>query len=149
MDTFGLIPSDVQCLDDGKPAPVFMRCDRGDDPADHHTVVVTQNVTDTYSHSAFEVIDFDYVAMGQQYLQSKGWRHAWGVGRHILGSQIFDYWRDLMAIRLSIRRRCVHRRCRDWLQRSGCCWPLSVGPAGAERLREAENDPGADTESHR
>jgi hypothetical protein len=94
MDTFGLIPSDVQCLDDGKPALVFMRCDRGDDPADHHTVVVTQNVTDTYSHSAFEVIDFDDVAMGQQYLQSKGWRHAWGVGRHILGSQIFDYWRD-------------------------------------------------------
>jgi 3-(3-hydroxy-phenyl)propionate hydroxylase len=94
MDTFGLIPSDVQCLDDGKPALVFMRCDRGDDPADHHTVVVTQNVTDTYSHSAFEVIDFDDVAMGQQYLQSKGWHHAWGVGRHILGSQIFDYWRD-------------------------------------------------------
>ena len=23
-----------------------------------------------------------------------GYRHAWGLGRHIQGSQIFDYWRD-------------------------------------------------------
>ena len=25
---------------------------------------------------------------------SNGYRHAWGIGRHIQGSQIFDYWRD-------------------------------------------------------
>jgi hypothetical protein len=24
----------------------------------------------------------------------KGWKSLWGVGRHILGSQIFDYWAD-------------------------------------------------------
>jgi hypothetical protein len=27
-----------------------------------------------------------------EFLLSKGWELAWGVGRHILGSQIFDYW---------------------------------------------------------
>jgi hypothetical protein len=27
-------------------------------------------------------------------LKEKGRRHEWGVGRHILGSMIFDYWRD-------------------------------------------------------
>lgn len=27
-------------------------------------------------------------------LHERGWTHAWGVGRHILGSQIFDYWQD-------------------------------------------------------
>ena len=27
-------------------------------------------------------------------LAARGYPHAWGVGRHILGSQIFDYWRD-------------------------------------------------------
>ena len=32
--------------------------------------------------------------MGQEYLLSRGWKHAWGMGRHVLGSQIFDYWRD-------------------------------------------------------
>ena len=31
---------------------------------------------------------------GHQVLEKSGRRHEWGVGRHILGSQIFDYWRD-------------------------------------------------------
>jgi FAD binding domain/Glyoxalase/Bleomycin resistance protein/Dioxygenase superfamily len=94
MDTFGLIPSDIQTLKDGSPALAFLRCDRGSDPADHHTIVVSQNVTNTYSHSAFEVIDLDDVATGQEHLLGQKWTHAWGIGRHILGSQIFDYWRD-------------------------------------------------------
>jgi 3-(3-hydroxy-phenyl)propionate hydroxylase len=94
IETFGLIPSDVQCLSADDAALAFMRCDRGDDPADHHTVVVAQNVANGFSHAAFEVIDLDDVALGQEWLLSKGWRHAWGLGRHVLGSQIFDYWRD-------------------------------------------------------
>ena len=31
---------------------------------------------------------------GNQFLKARGHRHDWGVGRHILGSQVFDYWRD-------------------------------------------------------
>ncbi len=31
---------------------------------------------------------------GERVLREHGWEHAWGIGRHILGSQIFDYWRD-------------------------------------------------------
>ena len=31
---------------------------------------------------------------GHDLLQAKDYKHAWGIGRHILGSQIFDYWRD-------------------------------------------------------
>lgn len=94
MDRFGLIPSDIQTLSDGTPTLAFMRCDRGDDPADHHTIVVAQNVTNSYSHSAYEVIDLDDVATGQEHLLAQKWKHAWGIGRHVLGSQIFDYWRD-------------------------------------------------------
>ena len=30
--------------------------------------------------------------MGGAILQEKGFRRAWGIGRHILGSQIFYYW---------------------------------------------------------
>ncbi|MDH7972109.1 bifunctional 3-(3-hydroxy-phenyl)propionate/3-hydroxycinnamic acid hydroxylase [Sphingomonas sp. AR_OL41] len=100
IETFGLIPSDVQYLSAGDPALTFMRCDRGTEPADHHTVVVAQNVTNGFSHAAFEVIDLDDVALGQEWLQAKGWRHAWGLGRHILGSQIFDYWRDPVGDKL-------------------------------------------------
>jgi hypothetical protein len=91
---FGLIPSDVQVLPDGSPAVTFFRLDLGDTPADHHTLAMAQGFMPTYSHSAYEVVDTDAVGMGQRVLRERGWQHAWGIGRHILGSQIFDYWSD-------------------------------------------------------
>ncbi len=91
---FGFIPSDVQVLPDGSPAVAFMRLDLGDTPADHHTLALAQGFVATYSHSAYELVDADAVGMGQRVLRENGWSHAWGIGRHILGSQIFDYWQD-------------------------------------------------------
>jgi hypothetical protein len=32
--------------------------------------------------------------LGHQHLKSKKREAAWGVGRHIMGSQVFDYWKD-------------------------------------------------------
>ena len=90
--TLGLIPSDVQALPDGRPAVAFLRCDRGDQPTDHHTFVVARLPVMDFEHAAFEVPDLDEVGMGGQILREGGFRHAWGIGRHILGSQIFDYW---------------------------------------------------------
>jgi hypothetical protein len=92
--TFGFIPSDVQVLPDGSPLVTFMRLDLGAQPADHHTMAIAQGFTPGYSHSAYEVVDPDAVGMGQRILREHGWKHAWGIGRHILGSQIFDYWQD-------------------------------------------------------
>ncbi|MEZ4432650.1 MAG: VOC family protein [bacterium] len=94
IDRFGLIPSDVQILDDGTPALVFMRCDRGAEPADHHTLVIGRSIEARFNHAAFEVDDLDALAMGQRVLRERGWRHGWGIGRHLMGSQLFDYWRD-------------------------------------------------------
>lgn len=91
---FGLIPSDVQVLPDGSPAVVFFRLDLGDTPADHHTLAMAQGFMPAYSHSAYELVDADAVGMGQRVMREKKWQHAWGIGRHILGSQIFDYWQD-------------------------------------------------------
>lgn len=91
---FGLIPSDVQVLPDGSPAVVFLRLDLGEQPADHHTVAIAQGIVDAYSHSAYELIDADALGIGQRVLREAGYRHAWGIGRHILGSQVFDYWYD-------------------------------------------------------
>lgn len=91
---FGFIPSDVQVLPDGSPAVTFMRLNLGAEPADHHTLAIAQGFAAKYSHSAFEVVDADAVGMGQRVLRDAGWTHAWGIGRHILGSQIFDYWQD-------------------------------------------------------
>ncbi|HDQ4563228.1 VOC family protein [Pseudomonas aeruginosa] len=91
---FGFIPSDVQVLSDGSPAVTFLRLDLGDTPADHHTLAIAQGFMAAYSHSAYELVDADAVGMGQRVLRESGWKHAWGIGRHILGSQIFDYWQD-------------------------------------------------------
>ena len=94
MQHFAFIPSDVQVLPDGSPAVAFMRLNLGDTPADHHTLALAQGVMPTYSHSAYELVDTDAIGIGQHLLREKGWQHAWGIGRHILGSQIFDYWND-------------------------------------------------------
>ena len=45
-------------------------------------------------HSAYQVADLDALAAGGEYLRDRGYRRSWGIGRHIQGSQIFDYWRD-------------------------------------------------------
>lgn len=90
----GLIPSDVQVLSDGTPIVTFMRLDLGDTPADHHTLAIAQGFMNGYNHSAYEVVDIDALGMGQRVLREQGYRHAWGIGRHILGSQLFDYWND-------------------------------------------------------
>ncbi|HKM64534.1 MAG TPA: VOC family protein [Acidisphaera sp.] len=94
MRMFGFIPSDVLCVPDATPAGAFMRLDRGATPSDHHTLFVCLGPGADIDHAAFEVIDLDAVEVGQQVLKAGGYRHAWGVGRHLLGSQIFDYWRD-------------------------------------------------------
>jgi hypothetical protein len=94
MRHLGLIPTDVQCLSNGKPALAFMRTDRGKEPSDHHAFVVATGFRDDFLHCAFEVLDVDELGQGHQVLKHGGWKHAWGIGRHLLGSQLFDYWRD-------------------------------------------------------
>lgn len=94
-DTFGLIPSDIQILPDSKePVIVFLRCDLGNQLTDHHTIVIATGAEDRLEHCAFELEDLDEVAKAREWLLEKGWKPAWGIGRHLLGSQIFDYHRD-------------------------------------------------------
>ena len=93
---FGLLVSDEVRAPDGTLAALFVRCDRGAEPVDHHMLNFASipGVLPKYHHAAFEVADFDDLMAGSHHLEAKGYRHDWGVGRHILGSQVFDYWRD-------------------------------------------------------
>lgn len=92
---FGLIASDVELLPSTtEPLIAFLRCDRGADPADHHSVVIAFGPEDAFDHAAFETLDLDAVGLGAEWLQRQGWIKSWGVGRHILGSQIFCYHYD-------------------------------------------------------
>jgi len=41
------------------------------------------------------VQDIDDVFMGHEHLAHSGkYEHMWGIGRHLLGSQVYDYWAD-------------------------------------------------------
>ncbi len=77
----------------------FLRCDRGAEHTDHHTVGLAQVPPGAplgVHHASYETLDLDSMGMGAEWLKEKGWdkQHVWGIGRHMLGSQVFDYWRD-------------------------------------------------------
>ncbi len=94
MTNFGYLPSDLLQTASGVTGLGFFRFNRGDKPADHHALAIAFGPTPAILHISTETIDTDAVGQGQNYLRAQGWRHFWGIGRHILGSQIFDYWKD-------------------------------------------------------
>jgi len=94
-EKLGFLVSDEIELAPDMPIGAFMRCDRGDTPTDHHTLFLVQPPEGSgFNHAAYEVVDMDDLMLGHEHLKSKERRQEWGIGRHILGSQIFDYWRD-------------------------------------------------------
>lgn len=74
----------------------FMHCGLGDAFTDHHTVALINMGASQpdFDHCAFEVLDWDDLACGNQHLAQYDYQHSWGIGRHVQGSQVFDYWRD-------------------------------------------------------
>ena len=93
-ERFGFITSDEIKMSPEFALGAFLRCDRGDQPADHHTLFMLGTGTPKFNHAAFEVVDLDDLMSGHDHLKGNAREAQWGVGRHILGSQIFDYWRD-------------------------------------------------------
>ncbi|KIX92753.1 uncharacterized protein Z520_11605 [Fonsecaea multimorphosa CBS 102226] len=94
--TLALAVSDVVYKDD-KPITCFFHIDRGLEFTDHHAFFfkrVKSGQKPNVAHAAFEVHDFDIQMLGHNYLEEKGHETCWGVGRHFLGSQVFDYWFD-------------------------------------------------------
>lgn len=94
-ERFGLLTSDEIEAAPDVPLGAFMRCDRGDVPSDHHTIFLAQLPGELgLLHAAFEVESLDDLMLGHEWLKARERQAAWGVGRHIMGSQIFDYWKD-------------------------------------------------------
>ncbi|MEH0841209.1 VOC family protein [Micromonospora sp. CPCC 205711] len=97
LEHLGLIVSDFlyhQGQRERGPVMSFIRCDLGSTPTDHHTLAMTLGPANRYVHSAYQVPDLDSLAAGGEHLLDRGYQRSWGIGRHIQGSQIFDYWRD-------------------------------------------------------
>jgi hypothetical protein len=97
LDNLGMVVSDFLFFSGQRergPTMSFIRCDRGSTATDHHTLAVALGPANRYVHSAYQVSDLDALAAGGEYLRERGYSRSWGIGRHIQGSQIFDYWRD-------------------------------------------------------
>lgn len=122
-NTFGLLVSDSARMiippgaEEHFPPPVvelikatgsdvmfqFMRMDRGAAETDHHSILVLPLLDGTpeaqLSHAAFEVFSMDDVFRGHMHFRERAadgapYALAWGIGRHVYGSQIYDYWHD-------------------------------------------------------
>ena len=72
----------------------FNRLDRGEDYVDHHAFFCIRGEKSGLNHLSYEAADIDDVMVGHEHLQQKGYQHMWGIGRHRIGSQFFDYWAD-------------------------------------------------------
>ena len=101
-ERLGLLPSDYMGPpgDPAQAAGTFLRVDRGSEMVDHHCMLVLGTDKPGVHHCSFEVEDLDAVMAGHDYLSERGYTLDCGVGRHLLGSQIFDYWRDPFGFRV-------------------------------------------------
>ncbi|GLI75889.1 hypothetical protein PoHVEF18_004155 [Penicillium ochrochloron] len=125
---FNLVPTDFLYVEnDGqkKNVALFAHIDRDSDYVDHHSFFISTNATTHVHHCSFEVHDFDTQKLGHQWLADKKYQSVWGVGRHILGSQIFDYWWDTTGNMIE------HYADGDLVNDQT---PIGYGPAGDESL---------------
>src|SRR2546425_4300595 len=95
-DTLGFLCSDdVYVENQNNLIGSFNRCDQGDEYVDHHVFFCLKHEQAGLNHFSFEVQDVDDVFSGHQRLEELGkYEHMWGIGRHLLGSQVYDYWAD-------------------------------------------------------
>ena len=95
--TLGLVCSDDVYAggDEDNIILSFNRVDRGEEYVDHHVFLYIHGAKSGLNHMAFEVRDIDDVFMGHEHLRrADRYEHVWGLGRHVLGSQVYDYWMD-------------------------------------------------------
>jgi len=105
LNNFNLTPSDILYEPSLPDLDVlaFLHLDLGAEYSDHHTFFMQRAAPGQQTavhHCSFEVADFDTQLLGHQWLADKGYTPVWGVGRHILGSQIFDYWKDTSGFKI-------------------------------------------------
>lgn len=94
--TLGLVCSDdVYAGEEDNIILSFNRVDKGKEFVDHHVFLYIDGPKAGLNHMAFEVQDIDDVIMGHEHMRRiDKYEHFWGLGRHVLGSQVYDYWAD-------------------------------------------------------
>ncbi len=62
--------------------------------SDHHLVAFAKSHGPGLHHSSWDVPGLDEVGQGMDQMRSAGYGDGWGVGRHVLGSNYFNYVQD-------------------------------------------------------
>lgn len=94
-EVLGFIPSDdVYAGEKTNLIGSFNRLDRGEEFVDHHAFFCIRGDKKGLNHLSFEARDIDDIMTGHEHMAKNGYKHIWGIGRHLLGSQVFDYWAD-------------------------------------------------------
>ncbi len=75
----------------GDKEVAFLRC--GGD-SDHHTLAIALSEKSGLHHLSWEMGNLDQLQLCAERMIGAGYKDAWGVGRHIYGSNYFHYVRD-------------------------------------------------------
>lgn len=62
--------------------------------SDHHVLGFMASAGTGFHHASFEMRSIDEAVIAGQRILGKDYRHAWGPGRHGVGSNYFNYFRD-------------------------------------------------------
>jgi catechol 2,3-dioxygenase-like lactoylglutathione lyase family enzyme len=62
--------------------------------SDHHLVAYAKSHAPGLHHSSWDVGSIDEVGCGAEQMRAAGFDRGWGMGRHVLGSNYFQYVRD-------------------------------------------------------
>lgn len=83
----------------GKYVGGFYRLDRGSEWVDHHVIGFFAMGRSGLHHLSFETQDLEQQMVSHRHLRRRGYQPVWGVGRHPLGSHLFDMWKDPNGLR--------------------------------------------------
>jgi len=67
---------------------------RGAFNGDHHLLGFLREPNPGLHHVSFEMESLDHIELAAGRLRDAGYRHVWGTGRHVVGSNLFHYFRD-------------------------------------------------------
>jgi catechol 2,3-dioxygenase-like lactoylglutathione lyase family enzyme len=67
---------------------------RSSGDSDHHVLAFAHSERSGFHHASFEVGSLDEIVLGAEHMTEAGYRSAWGLGRHVIGSNFFHYLRD-------------------------------------------------------
>jgi len=62
--------------------------------SDHHMIAFARSNAPGLHHFSWDVGSVDEIGAGAMHMLGKGYDRGWGLGRHVLGSNLFHYVRD-------------------------------------------------------